>query len=281
MSLSAGDHLTLLNVYHAFKQNGEASDWCYDNFLNFRALKSADSVRVQLVRSHLPLLCQARCCRTQGLGTAALVPCQHLAARCGAAHVLGPCCVAVRAWPVPCKCLAWTAFAPPLCGRCQSVCSGAHLYTNGCGDEEHRLPVPVLLHQSSQGHYGGLLHAGWAVDLPGLHSLQCIHVCWQATCAWTRLGARGTRRLLICCWPMPSSQPWAVQLLSNAASSSTRSLCQLSFRATAGRAPGALWPLPHSERQPVSALAPIHMPGPQAGVVSLMISPSALLLPVC
>jgi len=45
-----GDHLTLLNVYHAFKQNNEASDWCYDHFLNQRSLKAADSVRSQLVR---------------------------------------------------------------------------------------------------------------------------------------------------------------------------------------------------------------------------------------
>lgn len=45
----AGDHLTLLNVYHAYKQNGEAQDWCYDHFLNSRALKAADSVRSQLV----------------------------------------------------------------------------------------------------------------------------------------------------------------------------------------------------------------------------------------
>ncbi|EIE24006.1 P-loop containing nucleoside triphosphate hydrolase protein [Coccomyxa subellipsoidea C-169] len=45
-----GDHLTLLNVYHAYKQNGEAHDWCYDHFLNSRALKAADSVRGQLVR---------------------------------------------------------------------------------------------------------------------------------------------------------------------------------------------------------------------------------------
>lgn len=47
--LHAGDHLTLLNVYHAYKQNKEATDWCYDNFLNHRALKAADSVRGQLV----------------------------------------------------------------------------------------------------------------------------------------------------------------------------------------------------------------------------------------
>ncbi len=45
-----GDHLTLLNVYHAFKSHNEDPKWCYDNFLNSRALKSADSVRTQLVR---------------------------------------------------------------------------------------------------------------------------------------------------------------------------------------------------------------------------------------
>eukprot|EP00271_Cylindrocystis_brebissonii_P001537 TRINITY_DN1179_c0_g2_i1.p1 TRINITY_DN1179_c0_g2~~TRINITY_DN1179_c0_g2_i1.p1 ORF type:complete len:738 (-),score=153.97 TRINITY_DN1179_c0_g2_i1:392-2605(-) len=45
-----GDHLTLLNCYHAFKQNGEDPQWCYDNFVNTRALKSADNVRSQLVR---------------------------------------------------------------------------------------------------------------------------------------------------------------------------------------------------------------------------------------
>ena len=138
MLLSAGDHLTLLNVYHAFKQNGEASDWCYDNFLNFRALKSADSVRVQLVRPDpLPLMRHVMCCRTHGLGTTALVPCQHLAARCVAAQVLCPCCIAVRPWPVLCKLLALTAVAPALCCKCQPVCPGAHLHTNGCGDEEH------------------------------------------------------------------------------------------------------------------------------------------------
>jgi len=45
-----GDHLTLLNVYHAFKQNHEDPQWCYDNFINFRSLKSADNVRQQLAR---------------------------------------------------------------------------------------------------------------------------------------------------------------------------------------------------------------------------------------
>ena len=37
-------------MYHAYKQNGEAQDWCYDHFLNSRALKAADSVRSQLVQ---------------------------------------------------------------------------------------------------------------------------------------------------------------------------------------------------------------------------------------
>ncbi len=45
-----GDHLTLLNVYHAFKQNMEDPQWCYDNFVNYRSLKSSDNVRQQLCR---------------------------------------------------------------------------------------------------------------------------------------------------------------------------------------------------------------------------------------
>lgn len=75
-----GDHLTLLNVYHAYKQNSkyysqcfspfsncaylclianvylmvmiseEDPQWCYENFVNHRALKSADNVRQQLAR---------------------------------------------------------------------------------------------------------------------------------------------------------------------------------------------------------------------------------------
>ena len=45
-----GDHLTLLNAYHAYKESGDSRDWCYDNFLNYRTLQSADSVRKQLER---------------------------------------------------------------------------------------------------------------------------------------------------------------------------------------------------------------------------------------
>jgi pre-mRNA-splicing factor ATP-dependent RNA helicase DHX15/PRP43 len=45
-----GDHLTLLNVYHAYKQAGESPQWCYENFVSARALKAADDVRQQLAR---------------------------------------------------------------------------------------------------------------------------------------------------------------------------------------------------------------------------------------
>jgi len=45
-----GDHLTMLNVYHAFKQSMEDPQWCYENFVNYRSLKSADNVRQQLSR---------------------------------------------------------------------------------------------------------------------------------------------------------------------------------------------------------------------------------------
>ncbi|CAD7698745.1 unnamed protein product [Ostreobium quekettii] len=45
-----GDHLTLLQVFNKWKQHADEKDWCYDNFLNFRSLKSADNVRTQLMR---------------------------------------------------------------------------------------------------------------------------------------------------------------------------------------------------------------------------------------
>lgn len=45
-----GDHLTLLNAYHAYKQNGDDQQWCWNNYINYRNMKSADSVRDQLKR---------------------------------------------------------------------------------------------------------------------------------------------------------------------------------------------------------------------------------------
>ena len=46
-----GDHLTMLNVYHAFKSpqaQADAKKWCHEHFLSLRALQSADNVRKQL-----------------------------------------------------------------------------------------------------------------------------------------------------------------------------------------------------------------------------------------
>ena len=45
-----GDHLTLLNVYYAYKEHETDQGWCYKNYLNARSLKNADNVRSQLVR---------------------------------------------------------------------------------------------------------------------------------------------------------------------------------------------------------------------------------------
>ena len=48
-----GDHLSLLNVYHAFKSSdaqNNAKQWCHDHFLSLRSLQSADNVRMQLLR---------------------------------------------------------------------------------------------------------------------------------------------------------------------------------------------------------------------------------------
>ncbi|KAF2754512.1 ATP dependent RNA helicase [Pseudovirgaria hyperparasitica] len=44
-----GDHITLLNVYHAFITKGKKdAKWCRDNYLNFKAMSRAVSVRNQL-----------------------------------------------------------------------------------------------------------------------------------------------------------------------------------------------------------------------------------------
>lgn len=48
-AVEEGDHLTLLNVYQAFTTRGQkSSKWCKDNYLNFKALSRAVSVRAQL-----------------------------------------------------------------------------------------------------------------------------------------------------------------------------------------------------------------------------------------
>jgi len=44
-----GDHLTLLAVYEAWKNNNFSNPWCYENFIQARALRRAQDVRKQLV----------------------------------------------------------------------------------------------------------------------------------------------------------------------------------------------------------------------------------------
>ena len=44
-----GDHLTLLSAFESFKYNKEDQNWCWDNFINFRSMKSASNIRTQLV----------------------------------------------------------------------------------------------------------------------------------------------------------------------------------------------------------------------------------------
>ncbi|ORY47047.1 P-loop containing nucleoside triphosphate hydrolase protein, partial [Rhizoclosmatium globosum] len=45
-----GDHLTLLNAFYEYQQNGSDPQWCFRNYLNARAMKSAENVRTQLAR---------------------------------------------------------------------------------------------------------------------------------------------------------------------------------------------------------------------------------------
>ncbi|KAJ8330422.1 hypothetical protein QVD99_007759 [Batrachochytrium dendrobatidis] len=45
----SGDHMTLLQVYNAWVKEGYSRDWCIQNYLHYRALKNAKSIRSQLV----------------------------------------------------------------------------------------------------------------------------------------------------------------------------------------------------------------------------------------
>lgn len=44
-----GDHLTLLAVYEAWKNNNYSNAWCYENFIQARVLRRGQDVRTQLV----------------------------------------------------------------------------------------------------------------------------------------------------------------------------------------------------------------------------------------
>nr|XP_033778035.1 ATP-dependent RNA helicase DHX33 isoform X2 [Geotrypetes seraphini] len=45
---SEGDHITLLNIYRAFKNLGKSKDWCRENFVNSRNMTLVSDVRSQL-----------------------------------------------------------------------------------------------------------------------------------------------------------------------------------------------------------------------------------------
>lgn len=45
-----GDHLTFLNVYNAWKRSGYQNAWCFENFIQHRAMKRTKDVREQLVK---------------------------------------------------------------------------------------------------------------------------------------------------------------------------------------------------------------------------------------
>jgi ATP-dependent RNA helicase DDX35 len=45
-----GDHLSMLNVYTCFVENGKSERWCRQNHLNYKGLNSADNIAQQLKR---------------------------------------------------------------------------------------------------------------------------------------------------------------------------------------------------------------------------------------
>lgn len=46
--MSLGDHITLLNVYRQWEENGCCADWCKEHYLHYRALRQAKEIRSQL-----------------------------------------------------------------------------------------------------------------------------------------------------------------------------------------------------------------------------------------
>ena len=46
--LPGGDHLTLLNVYNQWADTSYSTQWCYENFIQYRSMKRARDIREQL-----------------------------------------------------------------------------------------------------------------------------------------------------------------------------------------------------------------------------------------
>uniref|UniRef100_A0A915MIS4 RNA helicase n=1 Tax=Meloidogyne javanica TaxID=6303 RepID=A0A915MIS4_MELJA len=49
LSVEEGDHLTLLNIFDLFIENGRSQNWCQQNFLNYKALCRAEFIRQQFI----------------------------------------------------------------------------------------------------------------------------------------------------------------------------------------------------------------------------------------
>ncbi|KFA45814.1 hypothetical protein S40293_08975 [Stachybotrys chartarum IBT 40293] len=45
----SSDHLTLLNVYNAWKLSGYSTPWCFENFIQVRSMKRAQDIRRQII----------------------------------------------------------------------------------------------------------------------------------------------------------------------------------------------------------------------------------------
>ncbi|KAG5882677.1 hypothetical protein JTB14_026088 [Gonioctena quinquepunctata] len=48
-NLIGGDHLSLLNVYNQWRDSDYSTQWCYENFIQYRSMKRSRDVREQLV----------------------------------------------------------------------------------------------------------------------------------------------------------------------------------------------------------------------------------------
>lgn len=46
----SGDHLTLLNIYNSWQSSGFSNPWCFENFIQARAMRRAKDVRGQLLK---------------------------------------------------------------------------------------------------------------------------------------------------------------------------------------------------------------------------------------
>lgn len=57
--------MTLLKAYTAFHKNGMDTDWCWKHFLNYRAMKQANDIKMQLEN----ILRQQKCSLTSAPAT--------------------------------------------------------------------------------------------------------------------------------------------------------------------------------------------------------------------